>query len=134
MHLATVLGTARSPAREAEYKSFLDNYATSRRSSAVPTTVEHRLYNARWLQNQKAPKDVEVQVGLSFAFLLVCLVTIGLLLAKFTQVRRVGLRRARCEQATAFSQYIIESGVIGVSGGLFLAHPGRRGWCACCTR
>jgi putative ABC transport system permease protein len=114
-----------SPAREAEYKSFLENYVNEQKKlGRFPRPMNNRLYNVTdWLQNQKVvPKDVEVQVGLSFAFLLVCLVnTIGLLLAKFMRKSgEIGLRRALgASKPQLFSQYIIESGVIGVSGGLF---------------
>jgi putative ABC transport system permease protein len=114
-----------SPAREAEYKSFLENYVNEQKKlGRFPRPLNNRLYNVTdWLQNQKVvPKDVEVQVGLSFAFLLVCLVnTIGLLLAKFMRKSgEIGLRRALgASKPQLFSQYIIESGVIGVSGGLF---------------
>jgi putative ABC transport system permease protein len=114
-----------SPAREAEYKSFLENYVNEQKKlGRFPRPMNNSLYNVTdWLQNQKVvPKDVEVQVGLSFAFLLVCLVnTIGLLLAKFMRKSgEIGLRRALgASKPQLFSQYIIESGVIGVSGGLF---------------
>ena len=114
-----------SPARVAEYKSFQENYVNEQKKlGRFPRPMNNRLYNVtEWLENQKVvPKDVEVQVGLSFAFLLVCLVnTIGLLLAKFMRkTGEIGLRRALgASKPQLFSQYIIESGVIGVSGGLF---------------
>jgi len=114
-----------SPARAAEYKSFQENYVNEQKKlGRFPRPMNNRLYNVtEWLENQKVvPKDVEVQVGLSFAFLLVCLVnTIGLLLAKFMRkTGEIGLRRALgASKPQLFSQYIIESGVIGVSGGVF---------------
>jgi len=114
-----------SPARAAEYKSFLDNYVNEQKKlGRFPRPMNNRLYNVtEWLENQKVvPKDVEVQVGLSFAFLLVCLVnTIGLLLAKFMRkTGEIGLRRALgASKPQLFSQYIVESGLIGISGGLF---------------
>jgi putative ABC transport system permease protein len=114
-----------SPARAAEYKSFQENYVNEQKKvGRFPRPMNNRLYNVtEWLQNQKVvPKDVEVQVGLSFAFLLVCLVnTVGLLLAKFMRKSgEIGLRRALgASKPQLFSQYIIESGVIGVSGGVF---------------
>ena len=114
-----------SPARLAEYKAFLDNYVNEQKKlGRFPRPLNNRLYNVtEWLQNQKVvPKDVEVQVGLSFAFLLVCLInTIGLLLAKFMRkTGEIGLRRALgASKPQLFGQHIIESGVIGVSGGLF---------------
>jgi len=60
-------------------------------------------------------------VGLSFMFLAVCMLnTIGLILAKF--LRRsgeIGLRRAvGASKMALFRQYLVETGVIGVSGGL----------------
>ena len=99
-----------SPAREAEYKSFLDNYVNEQKKlGRFPRPLNNRLYNVTdWLQNQKVvPKDVEVQVGLSFAFLLVCLVnTIGLLLAKFMRKSgEIGLRRALGASKPRSSQY-----------------------------
>jgi len=114
-----------SPARVAEYKSFQENYVNEQKKlGRFPRPMNNRLYNVtEWLENQKVvPKDVEVQVGLSFAFLLVCLVnTVGLLLAKFMRkTGEIGLRRALgASKPQLFSQYIIESGVIGISGGVF---------------
>ena len=114
-----------SPARVAEYKAFLDNYANEQKKlGRFPRPLNNRLDDVnQWLDQQKVvPKDVQVQVGLSFAFLLVCLInTIGLLLAKFMRKSsEIGLRRALgASKPQLFSQHIIESGVIGVSGGVF---------------
>jgi len=114
-----------SPQRLAEYKSFLDNYVSEQKKlGRHPRPLNNRLYNVtEWMQNQKVvPKDVQIQVGLSFAFLLVCLInTIGLLLAKFTRKSgEIGLRRALgASKPQLFTQHIVESGVIGVSGGIF---------------
>jgi putative ABC transport system permease protein len=114
-----------SPARLAEYTSFLDNYVNEQKKlGRFPRPLNNRLDNVReWLEHQKVvPKDVEVQVGLSFAFLLVCMNNpIGLLLS--TLMRKPGdirLRRALgASKSALFAQHIVESGVIGVSGGLF---------------
>jgi putative ABC transport system permease protein len=114
-----------SPARAAEYKAFLENYVNEQKKlGRFPRPMNNRLFNVKeWLENQKVvPKDVEVQVGLSFAFLLVCLInTIGLLLAKFMRkTGEIGLRRALgASKPQLFTQHIIESGVIGISGGFF---------------
>ena len=114
-----------SPAKAVEYKAFLDNYANEQKKlGRFPRPLNNRLDDVnQWLAQQKVvPKDVEVQVGLSFAFLLVCLInTVGLLLAKFMRKSgEIGLRRALgASKPQLFSQHIIESGVIGISGGLF---------------
>jgi putative ABC transport system permease protein len=114
-----------SPAKAADYKVFLDNYATEQKKlGRFQRPLNNRLLDVnQWLQNQKVvPKDVQVQVGLSFAFLAVCLInTIGLLLAKFTRKSgEIGLRRALgASKPQLFAQHIIESGVIGISGGAF---------------
>jgi putative ABC transport system permease protein len=114
-----------SPAKLADYKSFLDEYSNEQKKlGRYPRPLNNRLDNVnQWLQQQKVvPKDVQVQVGLSFAFLAVCLInTIGLLLAKFTRKSgEIGLRRALgASKPQLFTQHIIESGVIGISGGAF---------------
>jgi putative ABC transport system permease protein len=114
-----------SPARVAEYKAFLENYVNEQKKlGRFPRPMNNRLDDVKqWLADQKVvPKDVEVQVGLSFAFLLVCLInTIGLLLAKFMRkTGEIGLRRALgATKPQLFTQHIVESGVIGISGGFF---------------
>lgn len=113
-----------SPARLAEYKSFLDNYVNEQKKlGRFPRPLNNRLLDVtQWMQDQRVvSNDVQVQTGLGFAFLVVCLVnTIGLLLAKFTRkAGEVGLRRALgASRREVFKQFLIESGVIGLSGGL----------------
>ena len=74
------------------------------------------------MKDQKVvSRDVEVQTGLGFAFLAVCLVnTVGLLLAKFTRKSgEIGLRRALgASKRDVFTQFLVESGVVGLSGGV----------------
>ena len=112
-----------SPARLAEYKSFLDNYVGEQKKlGRFQRPLNNRLLNVtEWMSDQKVvSRDVEVQTGLGFAFLAVCLVnTIGLLLAKFTRkAGEIGLRRALgASRRDVFTQYMIESGVVGLSGG-----------------
>jgi putative ABC transport system permease protein len=65
--------------------------------------------------------DVQVLLGLAVLFLIVCLLnTIGLLLARI--MRRSGdisLRRALgASRGAVFSQYIVEAGLIGLTGGI----------------
>ncbi len=113
-----------SPARLAEYKSFLDSYVNEQKKSGrFPRPLNNRLLDVNaWMVDQRVvSRDVEVQTGLGFAFLAVCLVnTIGLLLAKFTRKSgEIGVRRALgASRRDIFSQFLIESGVIGLSGGV----------------
>ncbi|MEO8460079.1 MAG: ABC transporter permease [Dokdonella sp.] len=113
-----------SPARLAEYKSFLDNYVSEQKKlGRFPRPLNNLLPNVNeWMRNQKVvSRDVEVQTGLGFAFLAVCLVnTIGLLLAKFTRkAGEIGLRRALgASRRELFKQFLIESSVVGLSGGV----------------
>ncbi|MBO9664870.1 ABC transporter permease [Dokdonella sp.] len=113
-----------SPARLAEYHSFLDNYVNEQKKlGRFQRPLNNRLLDVnQWMADQRVvSSDVQVQTGLGFAFLAVCLVnTIGLLLAKFTRkAGEVGLRRALgASRREVFKQFLIESGVIGLSGGL----------------
>ncbi len=113
-----------SPARLAEYKSFLDSYVNEQKKlGRFPRPLNNRLLDVNeWMADQRVvSRDVQVQTGLGFAFLVVCLVnTIGLLLAKFTRkAGEIGLRRALgASRREVFKQFLIESGVIGISGGV----------------
>lgn len=75
----------------------------------------------QWLNYKHVvPSDVRLQTWLAFAFLVVCLLnTVGLLLAKF--LRRsgeIGVRRALgATRRDILTQFLVESGVIGLAGG-----------------
>ena len=108
-----------------EYMAFLDAYVESQRElGRFPRPLNNRLYDvAEWMENEEVvADDVQVLLGLAVLFLIVCLLnTIGLLLAKI--MRRSGdisLRRALgASRSTVFLQYIVEAGLIGLTGGVF---------------
>lgn len=107
-----------------EYHGFLDAYVQEQKKlGRFQRPLNNHLRNVGdWLQYEKVvPPEVKVLVALSFMFLAVCMLnTIGLILAKF--LRRsgeIGLRRALgASRMTLFRQYIVETGVVGVTGGL----------------
>ncbi|MGA9342339.1 MAG: ABC transporter permease [Rhodanobacteraceae bacterium] len=113
-----------SPAKAQAYSSFLSNYVEEQKKlGRFPRPLNNRLLNVTdWLDSQKVvPRDVQIQVWLSFAFLIVCLInTVGLLLAKFMRKSgEIGLRRALgASKPQLFGQHLIEAGVIGISGGV----------------
>ena len=78
---------------------------------------------AEFLESQRVVgRDVRTQVWLAFAFFAVCLInTVGLLLAKFMgKAPEIGLRRAvGASKPAVFAQYLTESGLVGIAGGLF---------------
>jgi putative ABC transport system permease protein len=106
------------------YRDFLDGYvAEQRKLGRFPLPTNNRLYDVQgWLDvNKIVSKDTRLQTYLAFGFLLVCLVNcIGLLLAKFTaRSGEIGVRRALgAPRRAVFKQYLIESGVVGLVGGL----------------
>jgi putative ABC transport system permease protein len=106
------------------YHQFLDNYVQDQKKlGRFPRPLNNHLHDVNdWLKyNHVVSNDSKALVGLSFMFLAVCMLnTIGLILAKF--LRRsgeIGLRRAvGASKMALFRQYLVETGVIGVSGGL----------------
>lgn len=106
------------------YRQYLVNYSDQQRAAGRferPTNV--RLRDVMdWLEvNNVVPGDVRLQAWLAIGFLLVCLLnTVGLLLAKF--MRRsgeIGVRRALgASRRAVFAQYLVEAGVVGITGGV----------------
>ena len=106
------------------YRAFLDAYVLEQKKlGRFPRPLNNRLSDVRaWLDvNEVVRDDNSVLLGLSFMFLLVCLLnTVGLLLAKFLgRAGDVGVRRALgASRARVFQQHLTEVGVLGVLGGL----------------
>jgi putative ABC transport system permease protein len=106
------------------YRAFLDAYVLEQKKlGRFPRPLNNRLSDVRaWLDvNEVVQDDNSVLLGLSFMFLLVCLLnTVGLLLAKFLgRSGDVGVRRALgASRARVFQQHLTEVGVLGVLGGL----------------
>lgn len=104
------------------YLDFLNNYVTDQKTlGRFPRPLNNRLDNVdQWLaENEVVSDDVYIQLGLSSAFLLVCLVnTVGLMLAKFlSNSGEIGVRRALgASKKQIFNQYIVESAIIGAAG------------------
>jgi len=115
------LGT---PEKVAAYQRYLIDYSDQQRAAGRferPTNT--RLHSVMdWLdENNVVPPDVRLQSWLAFGFLFVCLLnTVGLLLAKFLRrSAEIGVRRALgATRRTIFAQFLIESGVIGLAGGV----------------
>lgn len=113
-----------SDAEREDYQSFIDNYVREQKvHGRFPRPLNNRLDDVMsWLENQGVvDEDTRIQVGLSFAFLLVCLLnTVGLMLARF--LRRAGevsVRRALgASRQQIFRQYLTESALLGVAGAL----------------
>jgi len=113
-----------SAADRDRYKAFLDNYVMEQKKlGRFPRPLNNRLSNIeQWLDVEKVVRDdTRIQMALSIGFLLVCLInTIGLLLAKFSvRAPEVGVRRALgASRKEIFTQFLIESAVVGLVGGL----------------
>ena len=113
-----------TPAKAAAYKEFLVHYSEEQKALGRfqrPPNVQLRNV-MQWLDYEHVvPGDVQLQSWLALGFLLVCLVnTVGLMLAKFLRrSAELGVRRALgASQRALFSQLLVESGVIGLAGGL----------------
>lgn len=113
-----------SAADIASYRQFVSDYvAQQKQLGRISQTNNARILSLlEWLDyNRVVPRDVRLQTWLALAFLIICLFnTVGLLLVKF--LRRsgeVGVRRALgAPRGAIFSQCLVESGLIGLLGGI----------------
>lgn len=114
----------KSESQRQELQSYLDNYAAEQRKlGRYMRQAKNKLFNVmEWLDEAKVVgNDNKLSAWLAFGFLLLCLVnTVGLLLAKFSvRASEVGVRRALgASRKEIFNQFLIESSVIGLAGGV----------------
>ncbi|HME38720.1 MAG TPA: ABC transporter permease [Steroidobacteraceae bacterium] len=107
-----------------KYRIFLDNYAAEQqRSGRFRWPAHTQLRDVRqWLQYRHVvPSEVRILILVSFGFLLVCLMNaMGLMLAKIMgRAGDIGVRRALgASRGAIFTQCLIETGVVGLAGGL----------------
>ena len=114
----------RNEAEEQDYMAFLNAYVEQQKTlGRFQRPMNNQLSDVmEWMENQEVvDDDAQVMLGLSLLFLLVCLLnTIGLLLAKFMgKSGDISLRRALgASRSSLFVQHMIESGMIGLCGGI----------------
>ena len=107
-----------------DYMAFLNAYTEQQKEMGrFPRPLNNRLSNVmEWMEIEEVVEDdAQVMLGLSLLFLVVCLLnTIGLLLAKFLgKSGDISLRRALgASRGSLFVQHMIESGMIGLGGGV----------------
>ncbi len=115
---------AKSASERAQLQSWLAGYsAEQRKLGRHMRAVAPVLHDVgEWLVYLKVVgNDNKLSAWLAFGFLALCLVnTIGLLLAKFSvRAPEVGVRRALgASRRDIFSQFLVETAVIGVAGGI----------------
>ncbi len=113
-----------SPAERDEYLGHLNAYVNEqKRLGRFERPLNNHIYNVvEWMEYHKVvATDTRVLVGLSFLFLLVCLLsTIALTLTKFVgKNAETSLRRALgASRRAIFKQQLVEVGLIGLSGGM----------------
>ncbi|MFZ6656583.1 ABC transporter permease [Undibacterium sp. TJN19] len=114
----------KSESQRQELQNYLDNYAAEQRKlGRHMRQAKNKLFNVmEWMEEAKVVgNDNKLSAWLAFGFLLLCLVnTVGLLLAKFSvRASEVGVRRALgASRKEIFNQFLIESSVIGIAGGV----------------
>lgn len=114
----------RDQQEKSDYLAFLDSYVNEQKTlGRFPRPLNNRLSDVtQWMENQKVVlNEARMLLALAVMFLMVCLLnTLGLLLSKFLgKAPEIGLRRALgASKRTLFVQHLVESGCIGVAGGL----------------
>ena len=113
-----------SPLNRDEYLAHLDAYVNEQKKlGRFERPLNNDIFNVmEWMEyHEVVANDAKVLLGLSFLFLVVCLLsTIALLLTKFVGKKgEISLRRALgASRRIIFKQQIVEVAVIGFSGGL----------------
>ena len=107
-----------------KYRAFLNNYAAEQQRLGRfhwPPHTQLRDVN-QWLQYRRVvPSELRILILVSFGFLLVCLMNaMGLMLAKIMgRAADIGVRRALgASRGAIFAQCLIETGVVGLAGGI----------------
>lgn len=114
----------RNDTEKQDYMAYLNAYAEQQKElGRFPRPLNNQLNDVmEWMEEQEVvDDDAQVMLGLSLLFLVVCLLnTIGLLLAKFLgKSGDISLRRALgASRSSLFIQHMIESGLIGLGGGI----------------
>lgn len=111
------------PAEVTAYRTFLANYVQTQVAAGRFHLPAESLPSLTGFlsQQQVVPDDARVQAYLAFGFLLICIVgTVGLLLSKcLGREHEIGVRRALgASRAAIFAQFMVESGMVGIAGGL----------------
>lgn len=113
-----------SPSQRDEYVDHLNAYVgEQKRLGRFERPMNNHIYNVgEWMEyHEVVARDARVLVGLSFMFLLVCVLsTIALTLTKFVGKKaETSLRRALgASRLAIFRQQIVEVGLMGFAGGL----------------
>jgi putative ABC transport system permease protein len=113
-----------NPGDRGEYLAHIDAYVEEQKKlGRFERPMNNDIFNVmEWMAyHEVVANDAKVLLGLSFLFLLVCLLsTIALLLTKFVGKKgEVSLRRALgASRKVIFKQQLVEVAVIGFSGGL----------------
>jgi|SRR5271170_7505499 len=108
----------------AKYRLFLNNYAgEQQRIGRFHWPPHTQLRNVtQWLTYRHVvPSEVHILILVSFGFLLVCLMNaMGLMLAKIMgRAGDIGVRRALgASRGAIFAQCLMETGVVGLAGGV----------------